>query len=87
MAATAIVTYGLPQAEARMRGEDLPWFTLTDLGHLTRAARAEGSLTESEIALVERGMMGVSEQLQHKDAAVPGAPVPPAGVGTASGKA
>ena len=34
LAATAIMPYGLPQAEENLAREELRWFTLTDLGHV-----------------------------------------------------
>ncbi len=68
LAATAIVTYGLPQAEEKLRAEGLPWFTLTDLAHLTQKAAASGALTPAEISLVEQGMRDVVTQLRNRAA-------------------
>lgn len=68
LAASAIVTYGLPQAQEALQAEDLPAFTLTDLEHLTRKAREMGSLSEAEIARVDEGMRSVEAQLRARSA-------------------
>ncbi|MDE1820775.1 MAG: orotate phosphoribosyltransferase [Euryarchaeota archaeon] len=87
LAATAIVTYGLPQAEERMNAEGLSWFTLTDLSHLLARARTMGSLNENEILLVQKGMQGVVEQLQSKSREPPKASLPPTSAAGAVGSA
>ena len=83
IAASAIVTYGFPQAAEQMQKAELPWFTLTDLDHLKRKARAMGTLSDAELQLIDQGMADVGAQIARRMAA----PTEPVAEGSPEGAA
>lgn len=68
LAASAVFTYGLPAAAQALEAEKVPWFTLSDLDALKRAATRVGALSSEEIGLLDEGMASVAQQIAQRAA-------------------